>query len=98
MTIERAGADAPEPADDARDAARWRWFRKWWMDESDPPQALMHAITEAGVDAAADAAIAASQPLRQEGAEPNTCKLTECQGKPRCRPCAVMDERYGPTP
>jgi hypothetical protein len=26
----------------------------------------------------------------------NTCKLTECQGKPRCAPCTAMDKRYGP--
>jgi hypothetical protein len=26
---------------------------------------------------------------------PNPCKLTECQGKPRCKPCLVMDASYG---
>lgn len=27
--------------------------------------------------------------------EPNLCKLTECQDKPRCKPCLVMDASYG---
>jgi hypothetical protein len=30
--------------------------------------------------------------------KPNTCKLTECQGKPRCKPCLAMDAAYGVAP
>lgn len=26
----------------------------------------------------------------------NDCKLTECQGQPRCPQCVAMDKRYGP--
>lgn len=31
---------------------------------------------------------------RTLAAAPNRCKLTECQGKPRCRPCLAMDAAY----
>jgi hypothetical protein len=39
-----------------------------------------------------------ADPQRQrELAQERACKLTECQGKPRCGPCKVMDRSYGVT-
>jgi hypothetical protein len=45
------------PDDDAKDAARWRWWRKFWCDDNDDiPEGFMVAGTEEQFDAAIDAA------------------------------------------
>jgi hypothetical protein len=39
------------------------------------------------------AALTPPSPAQSPG--PNACKLTECQGQPRCRYCLAMDTRHG---
>jgi hypothetical protein len=47
------------------DAARWRWWRKFWCgSDGDVPDSLMHAVDEGSLDAAVDAA------MQAEGAPP----------------------------
>lgn len=54
------GASAGQLTDDARDAARWRWWCRWWLDvkddmerindlEYDDDQALLNAAVDAEI-------------------------------------------------
>ncbi|TXD58841.1 hypothetical protein FUT88_13245 [Ralstonia sp. TCR112] len=59
-------------AEDARDAARYRWMRAAWLADPDAGEdiawtPIMHCVDETDMDSAIDAAIAAAPTQQQEG-------------------------------